>query len=85
MLCDGHICDSICALRQCLKACALDLVFDLRLHLYGHTLNLVRKQFHVATLQVQGFRDPLHSACKLVPWSVLPCAHFSPVPPYEMQ
>ena len=22
MLCDGHICDSICALRQCLKACA---------------------------------------------------------------
>lgn len=81
MLCDGHI----CALRQCLKACALDLFFDLRLRLYGHTLSLVRKQFHVAPLQVQGFRDPLHPACKLVPWSVLSCAHFSLASPYEMQ
>lgn len=71
MLCDGHICGlDLCSETVSLKPVP-DLVFDLRLHLYGHTLSLVRKQFHVATLQAQGFQDPLHSACKLAPWSVL--------------
>lgn len=66
MRCEGHLCDLISVLRQCLKGWALGLIFALSLHVNGHILSLRRKQFHFATLQVHGLQGPLHAACKLV-------------------